>query len=68
MESLFIRLDFKLEQSMKKSALLGSLYITAYLNLLYLVLDDSLLMFDGGLQVFVSLQQSVAQLGSQLQV
>ena len=42
--------------------------MTAYLNLLYLVLDDSLLMFDGGLQVFVSLQQSVAQLGRQLQV
>ena len=55
---------------MKKSALLGSLslYITAYLNLLYLVLDDSLLMFDGGLQVFVSLQQSVAQFGSQLEI
>ena len=42
--------------------------IIYHLYLLYLVLDDSLLMFDGGLQVFVSLQQSVAQLGSQLEI
>ena len=41
---------------------------TAYLNLLYLVLDDCLVMFDGGLQVFVSLQQRVAQLRGQLEV
>ena len=52
----------------KESSPLPDLLVTAYLDLLYLVLDDSLLMFDGGLQVFVSLQQGVAQLGGQLQV
>ena len=42
--------------------------IIYHLYLLYLVLDDSLLVLDGGLQVLVPLQQGVAQLGCQLEV
>ena len=38
------------------------------LDLLYLVLDDALLVADGRLQVLVSLQQSVPQLRRQLKV
>ena len=41
---------------------------TCHLYLLQLVLDDALLVPDGGLQVLVPLEQRVAQLGRQLQV
>ena len=45
----------------------GLLY-TCHLNLLQLILDDCLLLPDGGLQLLVPLQQRVAQLRRQLQV
>ena len=49
------------------TCLLVTIY-TCHLYLLQLVLDDALLVPDGGLQVLVPLEQRVAQLGRQLQV
>lgn len=44
------------------------IYSRTHLDLLGLIFDDDLMLLEGALQLFVPLQQRLAQFGGQLQI